>query len=117
MSDYNPLAKLEDDRPGKKKQFDSATERLSRDTVRQAITPGSVQAGQYDRKTITLPPQQIDYIDRLRKKEGVGVLAFYRWLIDQGLQNYEQGARPQPQDRAVHDLQLEHWSSAVEPES
>ena len=115
MSDYNPMAKLEDDRPGKKKQFDSATERLSRDTVRQAITPGSFQTGQYDRKTITLPPD--DHIDRLRKKEGVGVLAFYRWLIDQGLQNYEQGARPQPQDRAIHDLQFGHWSSGVaEPE-
>ncbi|MCI0397499.1 MAG: hypothetical protein L0332_23630 [Chloroflexi bacterium] len=114
MADYDPMAQLEEDRPGKKKQFDSATQRLSRQSVRQATTPDSVQAGQYDRKTITLPPEQIAYIDRLRKAEGIGVLAFYRWLIDQGLQNYERGARPEPQDKAVHDLRLGHWSSGGE---
>jgi hypothetical protein len=111
MDDYDPLSQLNNERPGKKAQFNSATEGLTRRTVRRATTSDSVRAGQYDRKTITLPPEQIAHIDKLRKIEGIGVLAFYRWLIDQGLQNYEDGIRPTPQDKAIHDLQMRHWSS------
>jgi hypothetical protein len=100
----------------RRKQFDSATVGLNTSQVRSVTTPDSVKAGQYDRKTITLPPKQIRLIDQLRRKEGVGILAFYRWLIDQGLQAYERGARPQPADKVVHEVNLEHWSSNPEPE-
>lgn len=111
MANYDPLSQIDDDRPGKKKQFDSATSKLSRRTVRQTTASNATRAGQYDRKTITLLPNQIAYIDEIRREEGVGVLAFYRWLIDQGLQNYEAGARPQPADTPIHDLHTGHWSS------
>jgi hypothetical protein len=32
-------------------------------------------------------------------------------LIDQGLQAYERGERPQPADKVVHEVDLSHWSS------
>jgi hypothetical protein len=100
----------------RRKQFDSATTGLNTNQIRSVTTPDSVKAGQYDRKTITLPPKQIKLIAQLRRKEGVGILAFYRWLIDQGLQAYERGARPQPADKVVHEVELGHWSSTPEPE-
>jgi hypothetical protein len=98
-------------RSSRRKQFDSATAGLNTSQIRSVTTPDSVKAGQYDRKTITLPPKQIRLIAQLRRKEGVGILAFYRWLIDQGLQAYERGERPQPADKVVHEVDLGHWSS------
>jgi hypothetical protein len=104
MSSYDPLNDL-------RKSFDSPTSRLSKEVVRQTTRSAATRAGQYDRKTITLPPEQIAYIDQVRKEAGIGVLAFYRWLIDQGLQNYENGSRPNPEPDVIHDLQMGHWSS------
>jgi hypothetical protein len=118
---FDPLSELENKteqvRPKdkkssyKRKEFDSATANLSSGQVRSVTTPDSIKAGQYDRKTITLPPKQIQLIDQLRRKEGIGILAFYRWLIDQGLQAYESGSRPRPADKIVHEVELGHWSS------
>ena len=105
MSKYNPLENM------RKGSFDSPTNRLSKEAVRKTTRSTATRAGQYDRKTITLPPEQIAYIDQIRKDAGIGVLAFYRWLIDQGLQNYEGGARPSPTPDVIHDLQMGHWSS------
>ncbi len=122
---FDPLSELENKNeasPSKEnrkqstrhKQFDSATARLNTGQVRSVVTPESVRAGQYDRKTITLPPKQIRLIDQLRRNEGIGILAFYRWLIDQGLQAYEEGSRPRPADKVIHDVDLGHWSSIAD---
>lgn len=105
MPKYDPLKNM---RSG---SFDSPTNRLNKETVRKTTRSTATRAGQYDRKTITLPPEQIAYIDQVRKELGIGVLAFYRWLIDQGLQNYENGHRPSPTPDVIHDLQTGHWSS------
>jgi hypothetical protein len=109
--DASPQKEARKSSSAKRKPFDSATAGLNTSQVRSVTTPDSVKAGQYDRKTITLPPKQIRLIDQLRRKEGIGILAFYRWLIDQGLQAYERGARPQPTDKVVHEVDLGHWSS------
>ncbi len=117
MSDYDPLSPLDSGNKKKKtssrnkKQFNSPTSRLSKKSVRQTTTSKAKQAGQYDRKTITLLPEQIAYIAEIAQAEGVGILALYRWLIDQGLQNYENGATPQPTQQVNHDIQLNHWTS------
>lgn len=117
MSDYDPLSQLGEGNKKKrtssrnKKHFNSPTSRLSRKSVRKATTSKAKQAGQYDRKTITLLPEQIAYIAEIAEAEGVGILALYRWLIDQGLQNYENGAAPQPTRQVNHDIQLKHWTS------
>lgn len=108
------LPERQSKRPGKEERLSSPTGRLSGRAVRNATRPSKwVEAGNYHRKTITLPPEQVAYIDELRKKERVGVLAFYRWLIDRGLKAYEEGERPEP-DGPAHGVKMEHWSSNIE---
>lgn len=109
----NPMDELSPGQRRSQKSFKRPTDRLNRSTVQRAVQEDTTIAGNYKRKTITLPPEQIDLIDELRRQHGVGVLAMYRWLIDQGLQAYEEGARPEPDDDVVHDIKVSHWSSQV----
>ena len=96
------------------KRFDSPTDQLSRRDVNRAAT-NKVMAGQYQRKTITLPPEQVEFIGQLAAKEGIGVLEFYRWLVDTALMVYEDGFRPEIRAREVRsETRKGHWSSQAE---
>jgi hypothetical protein len=95
------------------KTFDSPTERLSARQVAE-VTQSKSLAGKYMRKTLTLPPEQIHYINKMAEQEDIGLLEFYRWLIDLGLQAYENGARPEVRSKTVRgEARKEHWSSQV----
>ena len=94
-----------------KDSFDSPFDNLSASTAQRATESKSVRAGQYRRKTITLPPGQIELISQLATNSGIGILAFYRWLIDQGLKSYDDGNKPQIAPKPSHDIKSEHWSS------
>lgn len=85
---------------GRKKSFPIPLDALSAREIDEA-TQNASRAGQYRRKTITLLPGQIDYLQAVAEKENVGLLALYRWLIDQGLQAYENGARPVVEQKIV----------------
>lgn len=99
---------------GRGKQFESPTDQLSRRDVQRASS-SKAMAGQYQRKTITLPPEQVDYINDLARSEGIGLLEFYRWLIDTALMVYEDGYRPEIKAREIRsETQKGHWSSQGE---
>jgi hypothetical protein len=75
--------------------------------------PKSMRAGKYERQTIALPPEQKRLIKAMAANNQTGMLQFYRWLIDQGLQAYEEGARPEPETAVYKDVKMGHWSSRV----
>jgi hypothetical protein len=104
--------KPEPAKPRKKGQFDSGMEGVTSSQVSKA-TADTTRAGNYRRKTITLPPAQIDYIEELAADERLGKLAFYRWLIDQGLQAYEDGNRPEKTGSMTYDVKVSHPTSVV----
>lgn len=98
-------------RRGKKGDFGDPTRDIGRGAVKRASGKKDwVQAGQYARKTITLLPEQVKYVKEMADREGIGILALYRWLVDQGLQAYERGERPAPEREVVQDVQLGHWT-------
>ncbi len=108
-----PVEEPERDTPRSRRssRFNAPTDNLSKRDVRRASTK-RVMIGQYQRKTITLPPEQVDYIKELAEQEGVGILEFYRWMIDTALMLYEEGERPQVSYREVRgEAAKGHWSS------
>lgn len=76
----------------------------------KAVKSGSY-VGQYKRRTITLPPEQDEYIGAIAKQEGMGKLAMYRWLLDCALSHYEEGERPEKKMVQKATPKLQHWSS------
>ena len=105
-------------RRGKKRISNDPTRRASRQQAakvsasRQQRQSKWVKAGEYERQTITLPPEQRKLIKQLAKENGVSMFDFYRWLIDQGLQHYEEGYRPEPESQVATGVKLSHWSSS-----
>ena len=53
------------------------------------------------RKTIYLDPTTIDNIETQIDAEGYGKMDFYEWLMLMGLQQFENGVRPEIEDRPV----------------
>ena len=95
----------------KKNNFQSPFNDLERSKATRVTRSRATRAGKYDRKTITLPPQQIEFIAQEAEKHGIGILAFYRWLIDVALLEYEKGVVPIPPSQVVHETETKHWSS------
>lgn len=79
--------------------------------ARRSTSKGTVKAGKYVRKTITLPQSQVDYIAQQAQEHGFGILAFYRWLIDTGLIAYEGGDTPTVVKKPEHNISLKHHTS------
>lgn len=64
------------------------------------------------RKTIYLPQTQIDYIRSLAEANNMGVMEFYRWLVDNALLAYEAGTRPKIINKQIrNEAEVMHWSS------
>lgn len=105
---------------GRSRVSDPTQSRLSRKSVETAVAsdeakiPKSMRAGDYVRQTITLLNEQKKLIKKLAGENRVSLLAFYRWLLDQGLQAYEAGERPLPSDPVYSDVEMGHWSSKGE---
>lgn len=98
--------------PRRRKAFSAPTDTLTDSDIHTASGHAKAsKAGQYQRKTITLPPQQIDYITQLAQENQLSTLAFYRWLIDHALNCYEAGDRPEIVIREVRgEARKSHWS-------
>lgn len=80
-------------------------------------TKSSTMAGKWKRKSLLLPPPQVEYIDQIAKDLRMGKMATYRWLLDLGLMAYEAGEQPDviPQTSKA-DFEPQHWSSNTETE-
>lgn len=75
------------------------------ESVRSAMTPTSKMAGPFNRKTIYISPQREREIEKAAAKEHVGLMAFYRFLIDEAWQAYQDGRiTPEPAEPIAHRL-------------
>lgn len=91
-------------------RFNSPLTEMPSQRAAKAVKSGSL-VGQYKRRTITLLPEQDEYIDQIAKAEGMGKLAMYRWLIDCALSHYEAGERPEKEVVERATAKLKHWTS------
>jgi hypothetical protein len=123
MAKFNdPLAKLRQlskDDPPKPKQgasrsrFETPLDTVTSIEIAKATQEKSM-AGQYKRKTISLPPGQVRYIKEIAAREGMGVLETYRWLVDMAIRHYDEGERPEIERRTEKlTARKSHWSSQV----
>lgn len=88
--------------------YSDPTARVTKTTARAVTTSEARRAGQFDRKTIYISPDMIDWVSETSVAEGVGVLAFYRFLLAAGRQAYESGqARPEAAVPLVHRLKTD----------
>ena len=93
---------------GKKTAFSQPTERVSRETQRNVTTSDANRAGQCDRKTIYITPEMIEWVSQTAAAEGIGLLAFYRFLLATGREAYEKGeAIPEPAAPLIHRLKTD----------
>jgi hypothetical protein len=61
----------------------------------------SLVAGQDIRRTFTFTPGQLARIKAIARELHISETGIARWLIDQGLAQWEQGVRPEVEERAV----------------
>lgn len=105
---------------GRDRVSDPTQSRLRKHSVKTAVAPEekkvprSMKAGSYVRQTITILPKMRKLIKKLATENRVSLLAFYRWLLDLGLQAYEDGARPEPSEPTYTNVKMGHWSSGDE---
>lgn len=93
---------------GREPAFDQPTKRVSRKTQRDVTTSDAKRAGQFDRKTIYITPEMIDWVSETAAAEGIGLLAFYRFLLAAGREAYEKGdAVPEPAPPLIHRLKTD----------
>lgn len=117
VSDFDPLSQLPSEPPKGRRVADPTKGRAGKakaagvTTSKKKAIPESMKAGEYVRQTITIPPDQRDLIKQMAAENKISLLGLYRWLIDQGLQAYENGERPQPADPVYRDVKMAHWSS------
>jgi len=104
----DPLAKLSGKTTVPK--FDAPTDALAQRSVCSVKSKNTTKAGRFQRKTVVVLPEQVDYIAEIAKREGVGKMAMWRWVLDQGLLAYEDGARPEKAEAraTARDVVLYH---------
>ncbi|MGD2078057.1 MAG: hypothetical protein PVH18_06720 [Chloroflexota bacterium] len=70
-------------------------------TDKAKAVDSSLVAGQYIRRTFTFTPGQLARIKEIARELHISETGIARWLIDQGLDQWEQGVRPEVEERAV----------------
>ena len=121
MAKFNdPLARLKElsrndkssaSKPAPETRFENPLHEVSAQEVAKAIQERSM-AGQYKRKTISLPPGQVRYIKQIAQAENMGILETYRWLIDMAIRHYDEGERPEVERKTERlTAKKSHWSS------
>ncbi len=70
-------------------------------TDKARAVDSSLVAGQYIRRTFTFTPGQLARIKAIARELHISETGIARWLIDQGLDQWEQGIRPEVEERAV----------------
>lgn len=61
----------------------------------------SLVAGQYIRRTFTFTPGQLARIKAIARELHISETGIARWLIDEGLGQWQQGVRPEVEEQAV----------------
>jgi hypothetical protein len=61
----------------------------------------SLVAGQYIRRTFTFTPRQLARIKAIARELHISETGIARWLIDQGLGQWEHGVRPEVEEQTV----------------
>jgi hypothetical protein len=75
-------------------------------------TADKSMAGQYKRKQILIPPDQLIYIRKKAKEIGVSQAELFRWLIDYGLTALDRGIKPEIEVVDVRGETIKaHWTS------
>ena len=93
---------------GKQPALNQPTERVSSKTKRTVTTSDAKRAGQFDRKTIYITPDMIEWVSETAAAEGIGLLAFYRFLLNAGRVAYEKGdAIPEAAPPLIHRLKTD----------
>ena len=70
----------------------------------------SLVAGRYLRRTFTFTPGQLRRIKELARELHVAETGVARWLIDEGLAQWEQGVRPEMREEQVKlEPVLRNW--------
>jgi len=89
--------------PRKKKGFFDNPLEQTRSGRRKAskVAGRKTDASGRIRKTIFLTPITMDEIENLAAAEGYGKMDFYEWLVLVGLQQFDQGMRPEVEDQPV----------------
>jgi hypothetical protein len=70
----------------------------------------SLVAGQYIRRTFTFTPGQLERIKEIARELHISETGIARWLIDVGLTAWDNGLRPEVEEKAVKlEPKLKHW--------
>ena len=81
---------------------------VDRRAVREASVSTARRAGPFNRKTIYVAPSLEMEIEQAADAEGVGLMAFYRFLLEEGFENYRSGrAAPQLVTPLSHRLKTD----------
>lgn len=70
-------------------------------TDKARAVDSSLVAGQYIRRTFTFTPRQLARIKEIARELHISETGIARWLIDLGLGQWEAGARPEIEEKAV----------------
>jgi hypothetical protein len=70
-------------------------------TDKARAVDSSLVAGQYIRRTFTFTPGQLARIKAIARELHISETGIARWLIDEGLGQWEGGVRPEVEEQAV----------------
>ena len=99
MSDPEPARKIKSRRP-RVGDFDNPLDEVTTTDKARAVD-SSLVAGRYIRRTFTFTPGQLVRIKAIARELHISETGIARWLIDEGLAQWEQGVRPEVEERAV----------------
>lgn len=92
-----------------KKKFDNPLNTLSTLETGKAVG-SSLVAGQYLRRTFTLTSAQLQKIKAIAKSLRIPETSAARWLIDEGLTQWEKGVRPEWEETETKlEPKLRQW--------
>ena len=94
----------------KKDTFSQQTQLTARDIA--VATDDKMVVGNYKRKQILLPPNQIEHIAQRARALGMSQLALYRWMVDYALNALDEGIEPEIEVVQIRgEARKSHWSS------
>ena len=99
MPDPEPARKVRSRRP-RVGDFDNPLDEVSTTDKARAVD-SSLVAGRYIRRTFTFTPGQLVRIKDIARELHISETGIARWLIDEGLDQWEHGVRPEVEERAV----------------
>jgi hypothetical protein len=89
--------------------FENPLDRVSTTDKARAVD-SSLVAGRYIRRTFTFTPVQLARIKAIARELHISETGIARWLIDQGLAQWEKGVRPEVEEEAVRLQPKLHYS-------